>query len=93
MLKAYSTQTRLCSKFVGQRWFRPIAKLIEHITTSQAYQSRHPRARAYLREAVSRLGWREVGGYYLLAVLRVSPIALYRVFPLRAVPRRFPGSP
>ncbi|PYK98225.1 MAG: hypothetical protein DME32_14600, partial [Verrucomicrobia bacterium] len=32
VLKAYSTQTRLCSKFVGQRWFRPIAKLIEHIT-------------------------------------------------------------
>jgi methyltransferase (TIGR00027 family) len=32
MLEAYSSQTRLFLKIVQQGWFRPIAKLIEHIT-------------------------------------------------------------
>ena len=32
LLQAYSTQTRLFSRIARQRWFRPIAKLIEHIT-------------------------------------------------------------
>jgi methyltransferase (TIGR00027 family) len=32
ILDAHSAQTRLFSKIVRQRWFQPVAKLIEHIT-------------------------------------------------------------
>ena len=32
MLEMHSSQTRLLLKIIRQRWFRPIAKLSEHIT-------------------------------------------------------------
>ena len=55
MLEAYSSQTRLFLKIVRQGWFRPIAKLLEHITIPGIllhYALRKKCIRGFLRAAL-----------------------------------------